>query len=107
MEDGEAELTWGPRGSCRTAGCGCCHLESDRVGGFTVRKGELSSLQPRRKAAYQRWTLALDLAASGFRLGDLPGPIPSLSSQGRKYGRKGITAVPQVLMRVLLPADSM
>lgn len=56
------------------------------------------------KPPTKRWTLALDLAASGFRLGDLPGPIPSVSRQGRKYGRKGITAVLQVLMRVLLPA---
>lgn len=52
-----------------------------------------------RKPPTRRRTPAQGLAAAGFRLGVLPGPIPSFSSQGRKYGRKGITAVPQVPMR--------
>lgn len=51
-----------------------------------------------RKPPTRRRTPAQGLAAAGFRLGVLPGPIPSFSSQGRKYGRKGITAVPQVPM---------
>lgn len=40
------------------------------------------------KPPTKRWILALDLAASGFRLGDLPGPIPTKQS-GQKIWEKG------------------
>lgn len=74
-------------------------LKVTEMVGLQYIRRTVKSLHPRPKATHQAPDPALGLAASGFRLGDLPGPIPSLSSQCRKYGRKGIAAVLQVLLR--------